>query len=69
MYAEEVKDYDDAMTAEWHDVQIVQTEDGSQELVIENLENLKDTTALVVTRHGNNFKIGIASDSRMSQFD
>jgi hypothetical protein len=28
-------------------------------LVIENLENLKDTTALIVTRHGNNFKIGI----------
>jgi len=37
-------------------------EDGASELVIENLENLKETTALIVKRHGTGFKIGIASD-------
>ena len=44
---------------QWHDVQIVETGDGAQELVIENLENLQNTSALIVTRHGKNFKIGI----------
>ena len=30
-----------------------------QELVIENLENLDDTATLIVTREGDQFKIGI----------
>ena len=39
---------------------MVQSEAGSQELVIENLENLGEATALIVTRDtGGNFKIGI----------
>ena len=44
---------------QWHDVKVVETSDGNQELVIENLENLKDTAALIVARDGKNFKIGI----------
>ena len=45
---------------EWHEIQVVQSEAGSQELVIENLENLGDSTALIVTRDGGgNFKVGI----------
>jgi hypothetical protein len=52
----------ETQTATWHDVQMIDTEDGSQELIIENLENLKATTALIVTRSGNSFKIGITSD-------
>ena len=43
---------------QWHDIKIVGRGDGdddddaasSQELVIENLENLQETTALIVTR-------------------
>lgn len=45
---------------QWHDIKVIQSEAGSQELVIENLENLGDATALIVTRdNGGNFKIGI----------
>ena len=49
---------------QWHDVKVIKSEDGSQELVIENLENLQDTTALIVTRDEvGNFKIGIQQDN------
>ncbi len=45
---------------QWHDVKVIESEAGSQELVIENLENLGEATALVVTRdQSGNFKIGI----------
>ena len=47
----------------------METEEGSQELVIENLENLKDTTALVVTKIGKNFKIGITSEDKSNVSD
>ena len=50
---------------QWHDVKVVQSEHGgNQELVIENLENLAEATALIVTRdHATgNFKIGIQQD-------
>ena len=48
----------------WHDVKVVETSDGNQELVIENLENLADSTALIVTRDGKNFKIGLTQDNQ-----
>ena len=38
------------------------SDEGSQELVIENLENLGDATALIVTREGGQFKIGIQQE-------
>ena len=50
---------------QWHDVQVVESVAGEngdgQELVIENLENLQESTALIVTRdlQTGNFKIGI----------
>ncbi len=45
---------------QWHDIKVIESEAGSQELVIENLENLGEATALVVTRdQSGNFKIGI----------
>ena len=44
---------------QWHEVNVVQSETGSQELIIENLEYLGDAAALIVTRNGSNFKIGI----------
>ena len=44
---------------QWHDVKVIQSDNGNQELVIENLENLQDTTALIVTRENGQFKIGI----------
>ena len=40
---------------------------GSQELVIENLENLQDTSSLIVTRDGNRFKIGISAQGAKPQ--
>ena len=40
---------------------------GSQELVIENLENLLDTSSLIVTRDGNRFKIGISAQGAKPQ--
>jgi len=43
-------------------VKLIRTDKGKSELVIENLENLKDSAALVVTREGGNFKIGLAED-------
>jgi hypothetical protein len=46
----------------WHDVQLAESKDGAQELIIENLESLNDKSALILTRHGNSFKIGITSD-------
>ena len=55
---------DGAIDQQWHDVKVIKSEDGSQELVIENLENLQDTTALIVTRDEvGNFKIGIQQDN------
>ena len=44
---------------QWQDVKMVHSDAGSQELVIENLENIGDGTALIVTREGGQFKIGI----------
>jgi len=47
---------------QWHDVKVIQSETGAQELIIENLEHLGDTASLIVTREGLNFKIGIQQD-------
>ena len=38
---------------------VFQGDAASQELIIENLENLDDAAALIVTREGDQFKIGI----------
>ena len=47
---------------QWQDVEVAENGvTGSQELVIENLENLLDTSSLIVTRDGNRFKIGISA--------
>lgn len=48
----------------WEDLHLVETHDGSQELVVENLDQLKDSTALIVTRHGDKFKIGITQNTK-----
>ena len=40
-------------------MKVFQGDAGSQELIIENLENLDDSAALIVTRDGDQFKIGI----------
>ena len=58
----------DVQDVQWQDVQ-VKTDDvtGSQELVIENLENLQDTSSLIVTRDGNRFKIGISAQGAKPQ--
>ena len=42
---------------------VFQGDAASQELIIENLENLEDTAALIVTREGGQFKIGIQQDA------
>ena len=52
---------------QWHAVKVVEDGgSGSQELVIENLENLLDTSSLIVTRDGNKFKIGISQQGTSS---
>ena len=51
---------------QWHDIKMVENgESDSQELVIENLEHLQESTALIVTRdlQTGNFKIGIQQDA------
>ena len=54
---------------EGHDVQVLQSDAGSQELVIENLENLGEATALIVTRDmGGNFKIGIQQSAKDNNY-
>ena len=46
---------------DWQEVKVVQNEQGSSELVIENLENLNEHATLILKRHGNKFKIGFAT--------
>ena len=40
-------------------MQVFRGDASSQELIIENLENLDDTAALIVTRDGDQFKIAV----------
>ena len=47
-------------------MKVFQGDAGSQELIIENLENLDDSAALIVTRDGDQFKIGIQQDNTAS---
>ena len=44
-------------------MKVFRSDGANQELVIENLENLDDTAALIVTREGGQFKIGIQQES------
>ena len=60
-----IANQDGEVAETWHDVKIGADQKGGgsgdeEELVVENLENLHDTTALIVTREGSKFKIGIS---------
>ena len=68
---EDVEKLASAQKEDWHDVKVADAgkDAEDEELVIENLENLQDTTALVVTREGSRFKIGISKRQDLNASD